>query len=74
MARAMASDSEVIDRYFNMLEDCLRSNGILNKQACIFNCDETGVPLKVGNIFLAFFLLILDLYYSEHNHDMGTIS
>ena len=55
MARAMASDSEVIDRYFNMLEDCLRSNGILNTQACIFNCDETGVPLKVGNIFLAFF-------------------
>ena len=44
-ARAMASDPEVIDRYFDMLEDCLQSNGLLNKAPCIFNCDETGVPL-----------------------------
>ena len=46
MARAMASDREVLDRYFNMLEDCLQSNGILDKPARIFNCDETGVPLN----------------------------
>ena len=46
MARAMASDRDVIDRYFNMLEDCLRSNEILDKPARIFNCDETGVPLN----------------------------
>ena len=46
MARAMASDRDVIDRYFNMLEDCLRSNEILDKPAHIFNCDETGVPLN----------------------------
>ena len=44
-ARAMATDREVIDRYFDMLEDCLRSNGLLNKAAVIFNCDETGLPL-----------------------------
>ena len=44
-ARAMATDREVIDRYFDMLEDCLRANGLLNKPACIFNCDETGLPL-----------------------------
>ena len=44
-ARAMASDPEVIDRYFDLLEDCLQSNGLLNKAPCIFNCDETGVPL-----------------------------
>lgn len=46
MARAMASDREVLDRYFNMLEECLRSNGIIDKPARIFNCDETGVPLN----------------------------
>ena len=46
MARAMASDREVLDRYFNMLEDCLQSNRILDKPARIFNCDETGVPLN----------------------------
>ena len=44
-ARAMATDREVLDRYFDMLEDCLRSNGLLNKASCIFNCDETGLPL-----------------------------
>ena len=46
IARAMASDKDVLDRYFNMLEDCLNSNGIMNKPARIFNCDETGVPLN----------------------------
>lgn len=46
VARAMASDREVLDRYFNMLEDCLKSNGIMDKPAHIFNCDETGVPLN----------------------------
>ena len=46
MARAMASDRDVIDRYFDMLEDCLKSNGIFNKPSCIFNCDESGIPLN----------------------------
>ena len=46
-ARALASDPEVINRYnnFDMLEDCLQSNGLFNKAPCIINCDETGVPL-----------------------------
>ena len=46
VARAMASDRDVMDRYFDMLEDCLTSNGLLNKPSCIFNCDESGVPLN----------------------------
>ena len=37
----MASDRDVIDRYFDMLEDCLK-----NKPSCIFNCDESGIPLN----------------------------
>ena len=30
---------------FDMLEDCLQSNGLPNKPAVIFNCDETGLPV-----------------------------
>ena len=46
LARAMATDSEVINKYFNMLEECLQQNNILNKPGSIFNCDETGIPLN----------------------------
>ena len=46
LARAVASDSEVINKYFDMLEECLQQNEILNKLALIFNCDETGLPLN----------------------------
>ena len=44
-ARALASDQEVINRYFNILEDTLKDNDIFDKPNCIFNCDETGMPL-----------------------------
>ena len=50
MVRAMASNQEVLDRYFNMLEDCLRSNVILDKPVRIFNCDETGMPLNLKSL------------------------
>ena len=43
--RALASDQEVIDRYFNILEETLKDNKIFDKPNCIFNCDETGMPL-----------------------------
>ena len=39
LARAMA-------KYFYILEDCLVQNGIFEKAAAIFNCDETGLPLN----------------------------
>ena len=35
LARAVASDSEVINKYFDMLEECLQQNEILNKLALI---------------------------------------
>ena len=50
MARAMASDRYVIDRYFDMLEDCLKSNEIYNKPSCIFNCDESGILLNPNSL------------------------
>ncbi len=46
LARAMASDSEVVNKYFDMLEECLRQNDLLSKPGSIFNCDETGIPLN----------------------------
>lgn len=44
--RAMATDRDALNLYYNMLEDTLKGNGILNKPMHIFNCDETGMPLN----------------------------
>ena len=44
-ARAMANDREVINKYFDMLEETIQENGLTNRPAQIFNCDETGLPL-----------------------------
>ena len=45
-ARAVASDPNVIDQYFDLLEQTLVENGLLNSPSQIFNCDETGLPLE----------------------------
>ena len=45
-ARAMASDNDVLLRYYDMLEECLRSNKIYDMPQRIYNCDETGLPLN----------------------------
>lgn len=42
----MATDPDVLNKYFDMLEECLTQNGILDKPGQIFNCDETGLPLN----------------------------
>ena len=44
-ARAIASSREVVDDYFDLLEETLARNDLTNKPAEIFNCDETGFPL-----------------------------
>ena len=46
MVRSMASDIKVIERYFDILEDTLKENHIFNNPGCIYNCDETGIPLS----------------------------
>ena len=38
--RAMASDPDILELYFDTLK------GILIGNMHIFNCDETGIPLK----------------------------
>lgn len=45
-ARAAAADPEVLNKYFDILEQALRQNDIFNRPVHIFNCDETGVPLN----------------------------
>ena len=45
LARAMATDEDVLNRYFDMLEDCLCCNEIFDSPSRMFNCDETGLPL-----------------------------
>ena len=51
-ARAMASDRDSVDRYYDLLEETLKTNGIYNDPTHIFNCDETGVPLNPNHLRL----------------------
>lgn len=46
VARASATDPEMLHRYYNTLEQCLKDNNIYNQPGMIFNCDETGLPLN----------------------------
>lgn len=44
-ARAIASNTEVIQKYYGVLERTLVDDDVMNKPAQIFNLDETGMPL-----------------------------
>ena len=46
LARAKATDSKVIEKYFDLLETTLLDNNLQDKPSQIFNCDETGMPLS----------------------------
>ena len=41
----MASDPEIINNYYDLLECTLCDNDLMEKPAQIFNLDETGMPL-----------------------------
>ena len=43
--RAMASDRESLDKYFDILEDAMEENGLMDVPLQIFNMDETGLAL-----------------------------
>lgn len=45
-SRAVATDRDVITRYYDLLEETLSGNGIMNAANQIYNCDETGLPLS----------------------------
>ena len=42
---AIMGNKEVIGAYFDLLEETLTKNGLLDKPGAIFNVDETGMPL-----------------------------
>ena len=43
--RAIATNPVVINQYFDILEDALEENDLLDKPCQIYNLDETGMPL-----------------------------
>ena len=45
--RAMASDRDTIDRYYDVLESNLLENDLIHKPTLIINCDKTGMPLSL---------------------------
>ena len=45
-AQAMANDPDVINRYYDILEEFLIENKLFNEPHRLFNCDETGLPLN----------------------------
>ena len=44
-ARLAATDMNVMDRYYDLLETTLLENDLMNKPMQIFNTDKTGMPL-----------------------------
>ena len=43
--RAIATNRDVIDKYFYLLEETILKNNLGDRPSCIFNCDESGMPL-----------------------------
>jgi hypothetical protein len=46
VARAIATDENMIECYFDKLQETLTANDIFDKPCNIFNCDETGFALS----------------------------
>lgn len=46
----MATDQNVLDRYFEMLTETFSDNGLQNKPTQIYNCDETGMLLGMSSL------------------------
>ena len=44
--RLACVSKEVVAKYFDLLEETLLSNELMDKPCQIFNCDETGMPLS----------------------------
>ena len=44
--RAIVTNRDVIDKYFDLLEETISKNNLGDRPSCIFNCDESGMPLN----------------------------
>ena len=51
-ARAVANDPDIFEAYFDLLEETLSQNNLLDNPNSIFNCDESGFSLdpKTGKL------------------------
>lgn len=45
LLRAVATNRETVDEYFDLLEETMFRNGLCDKSSQFFNCDESGFPL-----------------------------
>ena len=50
--RAVSSSPEIINHYFDLLENTIADNSLLGKPSQIFNMDETGMPLDPNPPFV----------------------
>ena len=70
-ARHNASDPEIVRRYFDLLEQTMIDNELLDKPGQILNVDESGMPLNpkpVKGVFLSGALRILSLQRLAISH------
>ena len=44
--RAVCCSPDVVNKYFDLLEQTLEDNGLREKPCQVFNCDESGFPLN----------------------------
>ena len=40
----------MLNGYYDLLKETLQVNDLLNKPACIYNCDEIGLPLSPKSV------------------------
>ena len=52
--RSKATDPDVFSRYFDLLEDTIKENGLHGKPGQMFNMDESGMPLDPESPKLVF--------------------
>ena len=43
--RLSATNKDIIEHYYNLMEETMKDNNLLNAPHLIFNADETGMPL-----------------------------
>ena len=65
LMHASASDPAILHRYFDLLQEDLEQNDLLDQACQIFNIYETGMPLDVKRLLLIKAIIIGQLYHLE---------
>ena len=53
-AKSKVTDPDLFSRYFDLLEDTIKENGLHGKPGQMFNMDESGMPLDPESPKLVF--------------------